>query len=73
MYKAQLAEMGTHPSLKTVAVKTLKGLEISQCVSIDQQHVPKEIRKLFSKLESKVKFMGSLLRIFMPHFQCVGS
>ena len=35
VYKAQLAEMGTHPSLKTVAVKTLKGLEIFQCVSID--------------------------------------
>ena len=34
VYKAQLAEMGTHPSLKTVAVKTLKGLEIFQCVSM---------------------------------------
>ena len=28
--------------------------------------VPKEIRKLFSKLVSKIKFMGSLLLIFMP-------
>ena len=36
VYKAQLAEMGTQPSLKTVAVKTLKGLEISQYGSIDK-------------------------------------
>ena len=41
--------------------------------SNQEQHVPKEIRKIYSKLVSKVKFMGSLLRIFMPHFQCVGS
>ena len=40
---------------------------------IYSKHVPKEIRKLFSKLVSKTKFMGSLLLIFMPHFQCVGS
>ena len=36
VYKAQLVEMGTQPSLKTVAVKTLKGLEISQYRWIDK-------------------------------------
>ena len=37
------------------------------------EHVPKEIGKLFSKLVPKIIFMGSLLWIFMPHFQYVGS
>ena len=30
-------------------------------VNQSYKHVPKEIRKLFSKLMSKIKFMGSLL------------
>ena len=36
-------------------------------------NVPRETRKLFSKLVPKIKFLGLFLWIFMPHFYCVGS
>jgi len=37
------------------------------------EHVPKEIRKVFSKLVPKMLIIVSLLYIFMLHFQSVGS
>ena len=54
-------------------LKRSLGMRLSAATIYCTEHVPKEIRKLFSKLVSKIKFMGSLLLIFMPHFQCVGS
>ena len=54
---------------KSCSSPHLRGIELKG----SWKYVPKKIRKLFSKLVSKIKFMGSLLWIFIPHFQCVGS